>query len=338
MIEFAHDDLFTLTDKRKLSCMKISTQAKCNIIQHPSFRFDPTPGGGYGRNLQMEIEYEEPAESQFPEWDNRFELMPNEIYHQKFRLGQLLDFAFIRNFMEGCLDAFASIAFPDEIFWYETGYWSSRHRRDLFIGIGLNTLESAFETIDSDMFTCCLANRDSTVIIHGVLKKNPMISVDIYVTNAFLPFTEVADVFRSSIRTLGTGKSLKEEFIPEATMHSRYSVNSLFTIRPKAFVMMDSYPVLAVIENPAMKVAQPLSSLNLIMGSVLGGFVENDFVSKRNFRLRVDQWTFGDTSLFQFFFVKEERFDGLLEIVGLGRVRGNTESNRRFSANSMECL
>ena len=338
MIELAHDDFFTLTDKRKLNYLKISTQANSNIIQHPSFPFDPTPGGGYGRNLQMEVEYEEPAESQFPEWSNRFELMPNEIYHQKFRLGQLLDFAFVQNFMEGCLDAFASIAFPNEIFWYDTGYWSSRHRRDLFIGIGLDTLESAFETLDSDMFTCCLANRDSTAIIQGVLKKNPVISIDIYVTNAFLPFTEVADVFRSSIRSLGADKSLKEEFILEATMHFRYSVNNLFTIRPKAFVMMESYPILAVIENPAGKVAEPLSSLDLIIGSALGAFDEDGSVSKENFRLRVDQWVFGDTNLFQFSFTREEKLDRLLEKVGLGHMSGNMELNRRFSADLMECL
>lgn len=320
MIEFTHDDFFTLLDGKKLNHMKISTHAKSIVILHPKFPFDPNPSGGYARNLEMEIQYEEPVRHQYTIWDNRFEIMPNEIYHQEFRLDQLLDFAFVQNFVEGCLEAYSSIAISDEMFWYDTGYWSSRCHDDQFIGIGINTLEKAFRTIESDMFICCLANRDSIVMIQGSPRensKNPMTSVNTYVTNAFLPFTETADIFRSSIRMLGECRNLKEEFILETAIHSRYPLGDLFSVHPRAFVMMESYPVLAVIENPARQASQLLTSLDLMMGTISGGFTGNDLVSEKKFRLRVDEWALGNTNLFQFFFTRELSFDRLLNVLGL---------------------
>ena len=307
MIDFVHDSFFTLANKETQDYIEIGSCTESNVILHPNFSFDPTPGGGYARNIEMEIIYEEPTKREHPKLDNNIQIMPNELYHQKFRTRQAIDPAFLRDFIEGCKDFFALNAFPDEILWYETGYWSIKDCRKQFMGIGVNALEQCHQTISADMVMFCLANRDSIVILHGSLNKNsktPATDIDIYTTNAFLPFTEVADLYRSSIRKLRKVENLTTEFILESTIHSQYSPRCLFPLHPKAFVMMESYPVLAVIENPTRKSTQPLASLERIIGPVIGGFMEGGSAnSKRRFWLRINQWKLDDITLFEFFFM-----------------------------------
>jgi len=304
MIEFAHDDFFTLKNRKKKNYLKTGICTKDNIIQHPNFPFDAMPGGGYARSIQMEIEYEEPMNRRNVEWASNVHIMPNELYHQKFRLKQVMDVSLLQDFMDECLNFFTLNAFPDEILWYETGYWSIKDCRNQFMGMGLNTLEHAIQNMNTSVITFCLANRDSVIIIHSNLKngKSPVTDIDIYITNAFLPFTEVADIYRNGIKRLHKAINLKTEFILESALHFQYSLRCSFQLNVKAFVMMESYPVLIVIKNPVRN-RRRLASLNFIIVPNMGGYSKNSTNPKRKFWLRVDQWRFEDTDIFEFFLI-----------------------------------
>ena len=299
MFNFIHDDFFTLSNKKRQNYMKVGICGKDNIIQHPNLPFDPTPGGGYARNIELEMLYEDPQRS------NPIEIIPNEMYHQKFRVKHALNPFFLLDFMQGCLEQFDTIAFHDEILWFDTGYWSIKDCKNQFMGMDINALKEAIEAVVSGTISYCLANRDSIVIIHGPFgenSKSAMTNIDIFATNAFLPFTEVADIYRSGVKKLVRAKSLKEELIAETALHFRYSFGYLFSLYPKAFVMMDSYPVLTIIKNPVKKkCARTLMSLDLIIGSIRGGFRESDIANSRSkFWLGVDQWKLTDISIFDF--------------------------------------
>ena len=319
MIEPLHDNFFTFPNKKKSQWIRISTKAKSDIVLHPNFSFDPTPGGGYAQDIELEFLYEDPARNDFPMWNNFPEVVPNQIFHQEFDIELPLDSSLVGSFVSYCLESFASIASPDETFWYETGYWTAKHRQDLFMGMGLTSLRHAFKQLEG-VFSCCLANRDSIVMIKGDPKNSATI-IDLYITNAFLPFTEVADIFRESVRKLSKYKSLIEELILEATIHSRHSFENQFLIRPKAVVLQESYPVLAMIENPVKQNSQAFDSLEYIIGSTSGGLLDTDFAESKTFELRVDQWNLKDTNLFQFFFVRKGNLDRLRKVQGINRTK-----------------
>jgi hypothetical protein len=320
MIEFFHDDFFTLPDKMKQECIRVSKQIESIIIQHPYFPFDPTPSGGYARSVELEIEYEEPAKHEFHGFDSNVRIMPNEVYHQRFRKDGILDYAFVEDLVENCRDSFSLTAISDDILWHETGYWSILYADGQYAGIGLNALKSAFETTKGGKIAWCAANRDSIVTIQGDCIKNSIIDVDMYTTNAFLPFTEIADVFRSGLSRIGCCNCVREDLILESAMHSKYSFGRQFSLQPRAFVMMESYPVLVCINNPAKqtpRVPQVLSKLDLLIGATMGGFVENNCSSNRRFSLRVENWILGDINLYQFYFVQEMSYSNLLKAIGL---------------------
>lgn len=306
MIDFFHDEFFTSSKQEKHDFVKTRFWGRDNVIQHPNFSFDPRTGAGYAQSIEMEIEYEEPTKLQRPVWGNNVPIMPNELYHQKLRTRRAVDIAFLRDFIEGCIDFFALNAFPDETLWYATGYWSIKGRRNQFMGIGIKTLERCNQAIDGDKIAFCLANRDSIVVIHGNLRKPKAFNsyIDIYATNAFLPFTEIVDIYRSGTRRLHDVESLKTEFVPESALHSNYSPKCLFPLHPSAFVMMESCPIFAATENPCKRSAPPLGSLSLVIGSIMGGFKEDNSVDpKRRFRLRVSQWKLDGVTIFEFFFI-----------------------------------
>jgi hypothetical protein len=298
LIDFIHDDFFTLPNNRRRNYLKMGRCGKENVIQHPNFPFDPTPGGGYARYIELEMQYEE------PKYSKQVELNRNEIYHQRFQVERVVDYCFLQDFMQGCLDYFASFSLPDEILWFETGYWSVKDCKSQFAGMSIDALREIGEIVSRGALAYCLANRDSIIIVRGPFGAHPkpiVSNIDIYVTNAFLPFAEVADIYRNGIKKLGQARCLKEELIDETIIHSRYSSEHLLSLKPRAFVMMyvrrEAYPVLTIVQNP-LKAKQPLASLDLLMGLSGYGFDEDE----RKFELRVDHWRLEETSVFEFFF------------------------------------
>lgn len=284
-----------------------SRQISERIVQHPYVPFDPTPGGGYARCIELERLYEEPRNLYYKEPNQGFQVMPNQLFHEKFRMHDNIELVFLQDFMNGCLNFFTLTALPDEILWHDTGYWSIRKGENQFMGMGLNSLDKAIEETKSDEILFCLSNRDSIIILHGTLKGKSSSSVtyiDAYSTNAFLPFAEVADIYRNGLKSIGNVENVKAEFILESALHSRFSQNRVFVPHVEALVMMNDIPVLATIRNPMRMKACSITALDYILVATGG----TDLKSRpTDFRLIVDQWTFENGMVFQFYLREFEK-------------------------------
>jgi hypothetical protein len=142
---------------------------------------------------------------------------------------------FLRLFVKNCIKFFSLNAFADEILWFDTGYWCIENDQKQFMGIGLNSLEKAVKKTKSSRFMICLANRDSVVVIQSPISegenKLDATIVDAYSTNAYLPFAEVADIYRQGLKSTCDYKILKNEFILESSLHHGYAKKTSFTPR-----------------------------------------------------------------------------------------------------------
>lgn len=285
-----HDDFFTLLDGKTKPYFKMGEFRERFIIQHPYFHFGSLffPNAWTGRNAR-DSGYETPLYFQ------QFEF-PSDVTPFDFH-GFLADVE--KN----------SYLKPDEVIWYETGFWSIISEETCYMGMGLESLKKTLDVLTRAKFALCLSNEDSIVLINSKLSKDKKVILSIYASNEMLPFVEVVEPFRESITNYG-GVCLKSEMLLEEKICRFWFVKRDIGLTPIAFIMdKPSYKRLPVIKNEFRRTNDPvISKIQFLTGTTSGGFIESDYYSKRHFHLSAKIWELEYISIVDFRFELLNKF------------------------------
>lgn len=270
-----HDDFFTLPNGETKPYFKMGEFRKRFIIQHPYFHFGSfvSPYVWVNRNTR-DFEYETP------------------IYFQQFEFttdSTLFDFCgFLADVEKNCHLK------PDEVLWFETGFWSILSEETCYMGMGLERLKKTMDQATSAEFALCLSNNVSIVLINSKMNEDKKIMLSIYASNDILPFAEVMEPFRTSIANYDNVCLLKSEMLLEEKIRRFWFAKRDISLDPVAFIMSKedpSHKMLPVLKNEFRRTKDPIiSRIQFLTGTTSGGFIESDYYSKKQFQLYAEIW------------------------------------------------
>ena len=277
-----HDDLFTLPNGKKEKLLKAGRFVGKFIIQHPYFHFYPP----------TLYEDEENKEDNVKIYLQQFEILTkNDLFSVTEFASMVEKNCHLEN---------------DYVFWYETGFWSIILNGDLYMGMGLLRLDEILSEEGHTKFALCLSNNTSITIINSKIDEEDKVILSVYASNELIPFAEVLEPFRKTVKKYDYVKVLKSEILPEKVLRRIWSANRLIDLNPIAFVMdkeSQGYKRLPIIKNPFRKVKDPVvRSLYNITGITSGGFIESDYYGGRKFLPYAIIWDLTDVAVVEFHF------------------------------------
>lgn len=282
MIKRFHEDFFELESGEKTPFFKFpAPKSKKIIVQHFFIPFDPLGGG---------LDY-----------------LPRLIYNKIIQVEYKGDIMFIDVFEKKAEQK--ACKKKDFILWWWTGYWTVLKENQYFIGSGLESLKNAIGGFGHGKASYCLSNRDSIIMINfefnnGLIEKE--ILFDFLITNAYLPYIETISPFLIAIAEIGKfhcilerkiklsdiykTKSAMERFDSPLDVLNR-SIKTIvqpqkFILNPIAYVRNEKGNVaLTVIKNEFSTNFSPINSIQYLIGSCAGGFIETDFTGDKEFNI-----------------------------------------------------
>jgi hypothetical protein len=278
-----HDDFFTQPSGQEKTFLKTGRFEGHFIVQHPYFHFGSSPFQWRAR----EKDEDEP-----------------KVFFQQFEIDTTENFFDIDDFLINVEKNYHLR--PDEVLWYETGFWTIVLDSNSFMGMGLNRLKETLKGQESAKFAVCLSNDISVILMNSKMSEENKILVNVYASNDIIPFVEVVEPFRKAIRKYDSSKSLISEILPERKLLRFWSARRRIGIYPEAFVIdrkHDDYKRLPVIKNPFTNVRDPvISKIRYATGTTIGGFIESDYYGGRQFYTYADIWELASASIVEFHF------------------------------------
>jgi hypothetical protein len=171
-----HKPMFILPDGTEKPYYKIKTKNKVVTIQDPFFSFD------------------------FERYD---------VCREEYTIS-LSDEQFIDKFMDSS-ERNSGLS-EDQILWYSTGYWSIKHNKDVYLGLGRDAIKSALKKIRSGSVVFCLSNTDFCIFIKYKLRNRVIkeTKVVIFASTIYRPWVEILSPFRKAIYEIGGDKYKKQ--------------------------------------------------------------------------------------------------------------------------------
>lgn len=267
MIECLHEHYFYYPDGSKKCYFRMKKPStKKIIIQHPYLLFDP---------------------------------QNNQIYREEYKL-KYQNNDLIINFIT--LSESNAELREDEYLWYHTGYWSILDKRYLYIGSGEYGILDTIKYVQKGKLAFCLSFRDFIIFIKSTFSqgqiKNESI-IDIYCTNSYLPFVEVLNPFRKSLKMMGKFYLNKTEKLDYSSIKvdSQYKsllsfVDYSFSLKNRKNIMIP-YAIVPVGERGIGPVVvlndfgpfpiDSINSLGYIFTQMIGGCLKSDFFRPGDF-------------------------------------------------------
>jgi len=282
-----HDDFFTLVNGEKKPFFKIGDLSERFIIQHPYFHF-----GSVIFPFMRELEGTKDYEDETP------------IYFQQFEL--TIDTTLF-DFDDFLLDVEKNWYLkPDEVLWYETGFWSIISNAKCYMGMGLKRLRKTLNKGKNAEFALCLSNNVSILLINSKINEEEKILLSIYASNDILPFVEVVEPFRQSIRNYDKISLLKSQILSEEKIRRFWFANRKINVNPVALIMDKrdpDYKRFPVIKNEFTRTRDPeISKIQFLIGTTGGGFIESDYYGEMQFLPYAEIWNLGAVSVVEFHF------------------------------------
>lgn len=280
-----HDDFFTLPNGGKKRILKAGEFTGKFVIQHPYLHFY--------LHFYPPILY-----STLYEEDNA------KICLQQFEISTENAFFSVTEFASA-VEKSCHLR-PGYVYWYETGFWSIILNGNLYMGMGLERLDEILNEKPHTKFALCLSNNISIAIINSKIDEKNKLILSVYASNDLIPFAEVLEPFRETVKEYDRVKVLKSEVLPEKVLGRVWSANRVIDLNPIAFVMDKKFPDykrLPIIKNPFRKVKDPIvRSLDNITGITPGGFIESDYYGGRKFLPCAIIWDLADVAVVEFRF------------------------------------
>jgi hypothetical protein len=283
-----HDDFFTTLDGKAKSFWAIGKFGRRPVVLHLYFHF--------GSLLSPYV------------WAERHRRRNNSedrtpIYHQQFEFTtepESFDFC---GFLSKA-EKNANLK-PDEVLWWETGFWSITLKGISYMGMGLERLEAIVKEMKDGEFALCLSNNVS-VILFDSNREERKIVLSVYASNDILPFVEVMEPLRNSIACFSNSRAIKSEMLWEEDIRRFWFAPKDIGIEPVAFIMDKHDPRYKrhpVIRNEFRKTKDPvIGKIEFITGTTSGGFIESDYDGSRRFQLYAEIWELEHASVIEFFF------------------------------------
>lgn len=282
-----HDDFFTLVNGETKPFFKVGDFSGHFIIQHPYFHFGSTIFP-FMREYEGIKDYEDAT----------------PIYFQQFEL--TMDPTLFR-FDDFLLDVEKNCHLkPDQVLWYETGFWSIISNAKCYMGMGLERLKETLNNVKNAKFALCLSDNLSILLINSKVNEEGKILLSIYASNDILPFVEVVEPFRQSIRNYNNVSLLRSQILSEEKIRRFWFANRKINVNPVAFIMDKSnpdYKRLPVIKNEFTRTRDPeISKIQFLTGTTSGGFIESDYFGGMQFLPYAEIWNLGSISVIEFHF------------------------------------
>ena len=282
-----HDDFFTLPNGETRSLCSIGKTKDYLIIQHPYFHFGSLHNAFLWKNERLiDSEYSTPI------YLNQFEV---DLENRVFEFHDFQSKMEINWHLK-----------EDETLWFETGFWSIIIGGTLSMGIGLNSLRDTLTIHPESKFAICLSNEDSMVIITSGQNKNGTILLSIYASQEVLPFAEVVEPFRKTIRSYRSATLIRDEMLREEDLRRFWFAKRPIKLDPVAYVIdreHGDYRILPILKNMFGRSRDPvIGKIDYLTGITSGGFIESEYNSDILWELYADIWDLGSLSIVEFNF------------------------------------
>lgn len=283
-----HDDFFTLQNGETESIFPIGKSDNYLIIQHPYFHFGSLCNPYLWKNEKLSN-----SEFNTPVYLNQFEIRLNaDIFNFHNFLSKLESNWHLKE---------------DESLYYETGFWSINIEEKMYMGLGINSLNSRLIKNRDLEFALCLSNSDSLVIITSGRPKNETILLSIYASNEILSFAEVVEPFRKTIQRYNSAMLLKDELLREENYRRFWFAKRPIKLNPVAYVIdregFGEYKMLPILKNVFKRTRDPIiRQIEYLTGTTSGGFVESEYNSDQTWELCAEIWDLGSLSIVEFIF------------------------------------
>jgi hypothetical protein len=279
---FTYEDFFTTLKGERQSLLKVGKQSGCLVIQHPYFHFSGIP---YWFN---------------PKKDEGFD---NKVLVEQYELKLSAVFS-LSEFVTNVEKNFGLSS--KNYFWYDTGFWVVELKDGLYLGLGVEAFDKYFLKEHSNTFAVCHSNNLCTTIINSNKKENDKITISVYALNDELPFAEVLDPFRKTIKHYEKANCVNNEMTTDNKLLEHWEASCTIDINPIAFIMDKQFKSSAgfpIIKNPFRKSNNfGVKSLLNIFGTVNGGWVDGDYNGGNKFIVYASVWNFAEVKVVDFVF------------------------------------
>jgi len=258
------------------------------IIQHPHFFFDdgrydvlpPLP-----KSDEDVFAYKDANDT-------------GRIYEPRFRFEEYT----MNHFDEETLAEFIRLSETNwkfgknDILWFDTCYWSVDDRSNYYIGKGEFALFDTIRNLNVASFALSVVSHPFIVIFRGKIRKAKVeanSTITIYGCNFLLPFADIFEPFRKSLKSMGNTELKQSAFINDYDKRVAYFdlKSASGCLLPEATIcgqdLLAGEVVLVVVQNDfAPFPVSDVNGLRYILASIHGGCNDSDFRKHPNLCLR----------------------------------------------------